>query len=212
MKKAFILLSLLVPLVAYAGWFEYEAGIGVSQSKDMGDGTWYQEGMPHKEVLTAPAYLGGLTGDIGEHLSWHADYVYFGQFGAGCVCVPDSAYNPATHTAANTSHVGAFMGFGHTQGIALTLGPHTDWHGFRFGIEGGPWIYRATWHDSLVDMSGAQYNLNHRTVTQFGWTAGARVERNGWGLSYRYYSASAKWNPQPGLVTGTHMFMITKRF
>lgn len=213
MKKFLLSFILCAPLLAHAGsWFQFEAGIGASHSTDMGDGIWYQQGMPHKEVLTTPAYMGGFTGGIGSHASWHADYVYFGQFGAGCVCVPDNAYNATTHTVLSTAHTGVFQGFGHTQGLALTLEPHVDTHGWRFGVEGGPWLYWATYHETLVDMSGAQTNASHHTHMQVGWTAGASVSRNGWALSYRYYSASPSWNPYPGLVTGAHMLMVTKRF
>jgi hypothetical protein len=210
--KSLPALLLCAPLLAHASWFDYEAGIGVARSADMGDGTWYQEGASHHEDLTTPGFLAGLTGDIGEHVSWHADYVYTGQISAGCVCVPDAAYNVETHTIISSAHTGTFNGFGHTQGLALTLEPHVDTHGWRFGVEAGPWLYWATWHETLVDMSGAQTNASHHTHLQFGWTAGASVAYKSVSLSYRYYSASPSWNPYPGLVTGTHMLTLTKRF
>ena len=133
--KTLLALLLCVPLLAHAGsWFEFEAGIGVGRSSDMGDGIWIQKGAPdNRERLTTPAYLAGLTGDIGSHLSWHADYVYFGTLRASVNGVPDANYNPVTHKVHDfTNRYSPFNGQGHTQGIALTLEPHTDYSGWRF--------------------------------------------------------------------------------
>jgi hypothetical protein len=207
-------LLLVLPLTANAGtWFEFEAGIGASHSKDMGDGTWiqYSPQTPHSEQLASPAYLAGFTGDYGN-FQWHADYIYFGQVRAACLCVPDANYNPKTHTADEKGYI-PFNGFGHTQGAALTVGYGFTWRGFRFGAEAGPWAYLATWHVTHNDPAQpGQYSLGHRTVAQLGYVIGARIERGSFSLSYRYYSASQRWNPYPGLVTGTHILMIEKRF
>jgi hypothetical protein len=208
-------LLLALPLTANAGtWFEFEAGIGASHSKDMGDGTWIQEGAPNNhETLNAPVYLGGLTGDIGNHLSWHADYVYFGGLSASVDGVPDANYNSHTHQVFGTfPRYSPFAGQGHTQGVALTIEPNFTWRGWRFGAEVGPWIYRATWHESLYNLTGQWQNLSHKTTTQLGYTAGVNVSRGSLTVSYRYYSAKGNFNPYPGLVTGTHVLMIEKRF
>jgi hypothetical protein len=213
--KALASLLLCLPMLAHAGsWFDYEAGIGAAHSAGMGDGIWVQQGAPdNRERLTTPAYLGGLTGDIGNHLSWHADYVYFGGVSASVDGVPDADYNPHTHKVTTVpARYSPFNGQGHTQGVALTLEPHVDYHGWRFGVEVGPWVYRATWHESLYSLANQWVNLSHHTITQFGYVAGASVSRGSFTLSYRYYSASPSWDPGPGLVTGTHVLMITKRF
>jgi hypothetical protein len=204
------------PLLAHAGsWFDFEAGIGVARSSDMGDGIWIQKGAPdNRERLTTPAYLAGLTGDIGSHLSWHADYVYFGTLRASVNGVPDANYNPVTHQVHDfTGRYSPFNGQGHTQGVALTLEPHIDYSGWRFGIEAGPWFYWATWHESLYDLANHWDNLSHKTHMQIGYTAGASVSYRSVSLSYRYYSASPSWtNGAPGLVTGTHMLVLEKKW
>jgi hypothetical protein len=210
--KSLVALLLAIPLTANAGsWFDFEAGVGAQVSRGMGDGTWVQQGVPHSEQLATPAYLAGLTGRV-SGFEWHADYVYFGQVEAACLCVPDSAYNPKTHTASERGHI-PFSGSGHTQGFAAALGYGLESHGWRVEAEAGPWLYWATWHESRLDPAyPGETNLSHRTVPQLGWMAGARVERGTFSLSYRYYSASQRWNPYPAMVTGTHMLMITKRF
>jgi hypothetical protein len=203
-----------LPVAAHAGWFDYEAGIGVSRSTDMGDGTWVQQGAPdNHESLTAPAFMGGLTGDLTNRITWHADYVYFGGVSASVDGVPDNNYNPKTHQVYGTfPRYSPFAGQGHTQGLALTLEPHVDWRGWRFGVEAGPWFYFATWHESLYALDNQWHDLSHHTHLQPGFVAGASVSRGSLSLSYRYYSASPSANPYPGLVTGAHVLMLMKRF
>lgn len=212
-----LLALLLLPALAHAGsWFQFEAGIGVQQSQDMGDGIWYQKGVPHHEQLRSPAFLAGATGEVwsngGASLRYHADYVYFGRVSASCTCVTDPEYNAQTHKASVPGYI-PFNGQGHTQGVALTLEPGYTYKGTRFALEAGPWLYWATWHVTHNDPAQpGSYNLDHKTHLQVGWVAGARIERNDLSLSYRYYTASPSWNPNPGLLTGTHMLMLTKRF
>lgn len=213
--KALIAALLAVPLTANAGsWFNFEAGLGLSRSGDMGDGTWIQQGARNnREQMTAPVYMTGLTGDVGEHLSWHADYVYIGGVSASVDGVPDDHYDPVHHRV--TGHVprySAFNGQGHMQGVALTVEARTEWNGWRFGVEAGPWLYFATWHESLYDLNNRWVDLSHKTDLQIGYVVGARVSNGSLSLSYRYYSAKPLWNPYPGIITRTHVLMITKTF
>lgn len=200
-------------------FFRAEVGLGIQQSRDLGDGTWIQKSpqTPHQEQMRSPAFLVGAGGELWsngtESLRYHASYVYFGQYGAACLCVADSQYNPHTHTASAQGSI-PFYGFGHTQGLALTLDLGYTWHGYRVGIEAGPWLYWETWHESRLDpMYPNETNLSHRTVAQVSYVVGARIEHRNFGLSYRYYGASAqKWNLYPGMRNGTHMLMATWGF
>jgi hypothetical protein len=217
MKKLFAALVLMCPLLANAGsWFQFEAGIGAQKSSDMGDGIWVQYGMPHKEALYGPAFMAGITGRVYERgavdVRYHADYVYFGGMQAGCLCTePDATYSIAQRRNLGGGTVSEFYGQGHTQGIALTLQPGYTWHGIRLAVEGGPWVNWSTWHETAY-LPGDTVNGSHRTVVQLAWVAGASVEYNGWALSYRHYWERQSWNPFPGIVTGTDMLMLTKRF
>lgn len=207
-------LLLLAPALAHASWFDFEAGIGVARSKGMGDGVWVQRGVPGShEQLRTPTYLAGVTGDLTEHLAWHADYVYFGGLSAGVRGVPDENYNPRTHQVVGTpTHYGVFNGQGHTQGVMLTIEPHVTYRGLRFGAEAGPFLYWATWHESLDGLDGNHYNLSHKTVPQVGAVAGVSVGAADWKVAYRYFYQRASGNPYPGMVTGTHMLMLEKRW
>jgi hypothetical protein len=200
-------------------FFHAEVGLGYQDSRDSGEGVWVQHSAltPHQEQMRSPAFLVGATGELWSNgtytLRYHADYVYFGQVSASCTCVPDSAYNPHTSTASERGYI-PFAGFGHTQGIALTLDAGYTYHGYRFGLEAGPWFYAETWHESRLDPAYPnETNLSHKTILQVGYVVGARVERGPFGVSYRYYKPSAqKWNAYPGMTTGTHMLMATWGF
>jgi hypothetical protein len=207
-------LLFLLPALAHASWFDFEAGIGVSQSKGMGDGVWVQQGAPgNREQLRSPAYLAGITGDLTDHLAWHADYVYFGGLSASVDGVPDANYDPHAHRMiGNLPRYSPFNGQGHTQGVMLTLEPHTALHGVRFGAEAGPFLYWATWHESLYALDNQWHDLSHKTVPQLGAVAGVSVGANGWKVAYRYFYQKQKWNPYPGMVTGTHMLTFEKRW
>jgi hypothetical protein len=199
-------------------WFQFEAGIGMQQSTDDGDGIWKQVGaFRNEEQLRSPIFLAGLTGDVWSHGAWsvryHADYVYAGQISASCLCVPDENYSVQRHMVMTpTTHLIEFNGFGHTQGVALTSEPGYTWHGVRFAVEGGPWLYWQTWHETAIDVNGFQTDLSHKASMQFGWVGGARIEYGNLSLSYRYYGVKQKWNPTPGLSTGMHTLMAVYRF
>jgi hypothetical protein len=213
MKYSLALLAALALPAHAESFFHAEVGLGMALSRDMGDGTWYQTGVAkHSETLNTPAYMVGVTGDATDWLAWHADYVYFGQQSASCVCVPDSAYNAQTHKASEPGYI-PFNGFGHIQGLTLTLEPYTTWHGYRFAMEGGGWLSWASWHETHIDPAlPGQVNISHRTQFSLSWLVGASVSRGNLSVSYRYYRQPQQWNPYPALVTGTHMIMVRYRF
>lgn len=197
-------------------FFRAELGLGYQTSADMGDGTWVQRGLPFTEKLAGTAFLAGVSAPVFERESFssrvHAGYVYFGSMSATCECVPDANYNPRMHIADERGYI-PFSGGGHTQGLALTLDLGYAFLGYRAAIEAGPWLYLATWHESHDDpVQPGATNLSHHTALQIGWTAGASIEHNAFGLHYRYYSARQLWNPNPGMVTGTHMLYASYSF
>lgn len=210
-------LLLLAPLTAHAGWFNFEAGVGAASTKDLGDGTWYQQGVPHSEHLKTPAFLAGLTGDVYSNgrydVRYHLDYVYIGQQSASCLCVTDPEYSPVTHKASVPGYI-PFNSFGHVQGVSLTLEPGYTWHGVRFAVEAGPWVFWNTWHVHRVDPAQPGVDdLSHKTKVQMGWVAGARLSHGDYSVSYRYYHEPQDWSTgSPGIANGTHMLMLTGKF
>lgn len=210
-----LLALMLLPTLAHAGsWFQFEAGIGAAKTSDMGDGVWYQAGVPHAVKLTTPAYLAGATGEMYARENWslryHVDYVYIGSQSASCLCVGDNQYNANTHTASVPGYA-YFNGQGHVQGVALTLQPTYTWRGVELGAEAGYWAYWNTWHETVLN-AGQTDNLDHKTGLQFAPVFGANITYNSWSASYRYYKERPSWRPVPGIATGTHMLMLTKRF
>jgi hypothetical protein len=227
MKKAAIaVIFALASVVAHADsisdYVQFEAGIGGSHISDMGDGVWVQQGAPNnREKQTTPAFMAGFTGPLYQNgaydVRWHLDYTYIDTYAASVDGVPDENYNPITHQVVNMQDIPRlepFNGQGHTQGVPLTLDAGYTWHGYRFGVEAGAWVYWQTWHESLYALDNEWHNLSHKTVPQLGYIIGARVERGNFALSYRYYNISQKWTDglHPGLATGAHVLMATYRF
>jgi len=196
-----------------------QVGSGYQFSKDMGDGTWIQQGAFNNHEQTNGAALSiGLTGRIWTSGPWsvdyHLDYVYYGQQSASVDGVPDNQYNAQTHRIVGYQgeRLSPFNGQGHVQGIPLTLDIGYTYNGWRVSAEGGAWEYWNTWHESLYDLSNQWVDLSHVTKPQTGFVVGARVEHGPLSLSYRYYQVKEQWNPQPGLVTGTQMLMLQYKF
>ena len=214
MKRHFIAVAVatMLPLVASAheSFFEVEIGLGAAHTKDIGDGTWtqYHEPINH-EGLNSPAYLFGLTGQVVARHKWdlryHLDYVYIGGISASCRCVSDADYGAHNYSGQTSK----FNGFGHTQGVSLTLEPgYTFSNGIRLAVEAGPWVFWNTWHET-ADIPGGLQHVRHEPKAQFSWVAGTSVSYKNWRLAYRYYKQPQTWNPYPALQGGAHMLFIT---
>lgn len=208
-----------IPRAQAQDWFQFEAGLGASHINDMGDGTWIQQGaVDNNETKNTPALMAGFTGEAWRSsrwdVRWHADYTYIGSFSASVLGVPDDQYDPVHHRIHDYQgeRLSPFNGQGHVQGVSLTADVGYTYNGWRFGVEGGPWVFWQTWHESLYDLGNQWDNLSHKTVAQLDYVVGANVTRGNFGLSYRYYHMSQKWNPYPGLATGAHVLMATYRF
>jgi hypothetical protein len=225
MKKAAIAVVLALASVgahadSVSDYIQFEAGVGMSHITDMGDGTWIQQGArDNKEHKNSPALMAGFTGPLYQRgamdVRWHADYVYLGTYSASVDGVPDDQYDAKAHKVVNYQgeRFSPFNGQGHAQGVPLTLDVGYTWHGYRFGVEGGAWVYWQTWHESLYGLDDQMHDLSHVTKPQFGYVVGASVARGDLSLSYRYYNIKQDWSTgSPGLATGSHVLMATYRF
>lgn len=200
-------------------FFQIEAGSGLAIGQTLNDGVWYQQGNPqsHLRNLT-PAYLLGVTGEMYRldkvDFRYHIDYVYMGSQSASCQCVSDDDYNAKTNKIITPgAPTTGFSGGGHIQGIAATLDVGYNYGPWRFGAEGGPWIFWETWHEAAqTGPTGPWMNVPHKTVAQLSYTAGLNVSYKNSTLSYRYYNLPQKWNPYPALLRATHMVAFTYRF
>ncbi|MFS2103552.1 hypothetical protein [Ralstonia sp. Ralssp135] len=160
-----------------------EAGVGGAAYSRGPDGYWVQERFPHKLQLTAPAYEVGFTGDLYRAsrwgISWHADWAWLGQIHTQSLATPsDDNYNPTSATGCNGEclPLANFRGSGHAQALLLTLEPHYDVGKWRFGIEAGPTLHRATWVEDVSNWHGtAPWPITLRVSSTDGWRPGAVI-------------------------------------
>jgi len=219
-------LSLLSCAAKAQDWFQFEAGAGLAISRDS-DGQWVQYGEPHTETRSAPSVMLGATGPIWSSgrfgIDWHADFLYNSQIEASCSCVPDADYNPVTHQVISHEALPAyFSGSGREIGFMLTVAPYVWVDGFKVSAEGGAYIFRQFWNETVVypddpAIYPASYNNkivddSHHPVWQLTWTAGVSVSRGPWTLAYHFLPDVAPWNPFPGLIQKTHLITMTYRF
>jgi hypothetical protein len=214
MKNVLLALAILSSTAQAETFFQAEVGLGVAKTQTLGDGIWYQEGVPHTLKTITPALLIGATGTVYRDrdfdVGYHLDYTFVGNTSASCLCVADPEYNAQTHQADRPGYL-PFNGFGHLQGFSLTVEPGYTYRGVRFAAEAGPWVFWQTWHESALLTTGA-VNASHKPVAQVSYVVGARIEYKGFSLSYRYYNAPQKWNPYPGLAGGAHILMGVYKF
>lgn len=204
------------PAAHAESFFQLEAGIGAAHSADQGDDIWIQQGLGSHEQLNSFAWMVGVTGEPVNHLAWHIDFVDLGRVAAQTPAVGDSEYNTQTHQvirgAAMPNYTVPFSGSGRTMGIALTLEPNYTWRGIRFGAEAGPFIYRATWNETVWNHDGTIMQIDHKPQIQVGYVLGASVGYKNFAVAYRFYADKTKWHPVPGLVSKTSTLMLTYRF
>lgn len=203
-----------------------EVGVGVSQFTTREDGLWYQEGFSHKLDMRSPSISIGLTGDVNSWLSWRASYVYLGNARSSADAVPDATDYPngvGGYNASTKSCNGAcgpmrkFVGRGNLQGVYFTLEPHVTWNGWRFGIEAGPFLYRATWNVDIYNTDGAPQwaayeAMSYKPRIELGMVAGASVSRGHYSVAYQWFHAPTKWNPVPAIWNNVHMITLRYSF
>lgn len=205
-----------------------ELGAGITQYRVAGDGRWFQEGMPHSLNLSAPALMAGFTGPLWRRndwgVDWHVDYVSLAHVSSQCECTPlDSNYSLQTHRLiANPVPVpnANFVGNGNAQGIALTLEPYYLTRGWRFGVEGGLFIYRPAWDETVYNWSPAP-GVEPTTIQahtpngpQVGGVLGVSVGRGPWSVAYQHYFMPG-WlgaKSSPPIYKGADVLMVKYRW
>lgn len=227
-----IVVAFLVALLAspahadsISDYVRLELGIGVSRYQAQGDGTWYQQGMPHSLGLSAPVLAAGFTGPLWTAekwgIDWHVNYVSLGHVSSDCTCTPmDENYDTKTHKKLGLYNVpdARFVGNGNAQGVALTIEPYVRYRGFRFGIEGGLFPYRPSWDVQVSNwaVGGTPTTLNIGTPhgIQLGGIVGASVSRGPFTLSYQHYFLPTKFDAthSPAIWKGADVLMVKYRF
>ncbi|MCG5072295.1 hypothetical protein [Paraburkholderia tagetis] len=208
-------------------FFQVEAGIGGAAYQHGANGLWFQDGFQHRFDLTAPAIEAGFTGDIyqSEHwgISWHADWAWLGTIHTQALATPDDAnYNPVTKGCNGKCWpLANYLGSGHDMGILLTLEPHYDYGGWRFGVEGGPYIHRSTWTEDVIgwvpspDATPMNVSVHNNPKWRLGWVIGASVGYKNFSVSYQYFKNGTPVSSSdhfPSIWSNTHVLMARWRF
>lgn len=220
-------MTLVCSQTAYAeSFFQIEAGIGGSAYQRGPDGLWIQDGFEHDLHLTAPAIEAGLTGNIYQAsrwgVSWHADYVWLATVHTQGLATPsDANYNLQTKSCNGSCWPMAnYLGSGHNSGFILTLEPHYDYAGWRFGVEAGPYLFKNTWSvdvqgwRSTPDAAPENIHVENKAQWKLGYVVGASVGYKNFRLNYQYFANKegvTASNPYPPVWSGTHVLLIKYR-
>jgi hypothetical protein len=207
---------------AEQSWFSFEAGLGLTSAKKVGDGIFYSKGFSHS---TPNGSYGGRAGIVFNAVdaaptSWtpglrfHLTYANFGKVKWSSMNPQDQAdfdgtgrqggYNVKT-LGCDDNNCGVFRKFDSTGGIqalALTVEPYWDLgSGWQIGAELGPALYRSTWVSVATAMSdgrfgpaGTQETLTHPPKIQIGALAGVAVGKGPFSVRVNYlYAPIGKW-------------------
>jgi hypothetical protein len=204
-----------------------ELGAGVSRYRPMGDGTWYQAGMPHSLGLSAPVLSAGFTGPVWRRESWgvdwHVDYVNLGHVHSSCSCTTDDNYDAKSHRELSNPPPAPnadFIGNGNAQGVALTLEPYYLYRGWRIGVEVGLYPYRPSWSETVYGWTPS-WSVPGRTVVvntphawQIGKVVGLSVGRGPLSIEYQHYWLPTRYTDEspPAIWGAADVLMVKYRF
>ncbi|MDR5758208.1 hypothetical protein [Caballeronia sp. LZ035] len=227
MKCALAALALSLPVLAHA--VSFEAGVSSTNYGTQGDGTWYQQGLPHVLNLHTYGFSAGVTGTLysrGSYgMDWHVDYVNLGHVSSSCDCTPiDANYSVPRQALIKqpgyNAPLATFVGNGNAQGIALTLEPWIMYGGTRFGIEAGLFPYRPSWDVSVYNWQVTE-GAAPRTLAvstphglQLGQVVGVSIGRGNATLSLKHYFLPTKFDEThtPALWKGANVVEFKYRF
>jgi hypothetical protein len=212
-----------------ASFFQIEAGISSSNYATQGDGTWFQQGLPHVLNIHTYGFSAGFTGALYDRdtwgVDWHVDYVNLGHVSSTCECTPqDSNYDFQKHVLIVqpgwNAPMANFVGNGNAQGVAFTLEPWMKYRGWRFGFEAGLFPYRPAWDETIygwqVDPNTPQQTIHANTphALQLGEVAGVNVGRGNFTIGLKHYWLPTKFDNShnPAIWKGAWVMEAKYRF
>lgn len=217
MKRFTFLLLLVLPACAHA--VDLEIGAGAAHYTPRGDMMWYQEGFPHKLGLTAPALEIGLHGNAWTSgrwgVDWRATYVYVGNVHTDAMAVSDDNYSKATKSCIGPcKRADRFVTNGHMSGVRLTIEPTYTYNGWKFGIEGGVYVYRPTFHASIYDGDGGpgQWHSDYKPPIQAAPVVGLEIGRGAVSVAYMHYFSKTLRDPYYAMWKATDTLTLRYRF
>lgn len=202
-------LILAVGINSTAQGLRLEVGAGTSKALKPAEGMWHQGDLPHNFQLKDRAYSIGLSGDTPLNgLRWAARYVNLGQFASRAIANADDnddlnrrgAVSPDPRRPECAQRFAAdchynWNGTGSLRGIAAVLGAEPFKIGpVRIGIEGGVFLYKATWREiiSPIDCPGNkcwEMQIDQRTPVQVGSALGLSARWDYVYIAARHYGA-----------------------
>lgn len=216
---------------AYA--VDVEIGAGITHFRTLGDGMYYQEGMPHKLELDKPAFRLTVSHDLSYWLMANASYLYFGRPWMSVHAAPDledylpsgiGGYDPQTnHCRGECGPKRDFVSSGTLQAFALTLEPNIKRGQWRFGIEAGPAIFKGTWKATMTAASeqtpwgpkGTVETLSYDAPWTWTILAGASITYKDVVLRYTYIRTPSRGTTGKNIPFGAkdaHMITLGVRF
>lgn len=173
---------------------DLEVGAGLAVAQPVGDGGWYQAGLPHTLNLRTAYWALGSTDDITQALAWRAHFVNLGRVSSDAqACDRDEDYSSTTLQALPGCNVARYQGHGTDRGVSITLEPHTTYKGWRFGVEAGPYVHWPQWHETVTGWKPAK-DAPPMTITadnpgtpKLGAVIGISAGQGGWSISMRHY-------------------------
>jgi len=240
---AIVISAALAAVVARADsitdYIHLEAAVGGAAYQRGPNGLWMQDGFQHELHLTAPATEVGFTGNIIQRqhwgIDWHADWAWLGTVHTDAM-VPSAntnttsgkwigadlvGVNTANPCSGPCSNLSRFIGSGHDQGFMFTIEPHVDYGGWRFGVEGGPYIHRSSWSEDVIGWVAAPGDAptnSHVAYTpkwMIGSVLGTSIGYKNFSLTYQHFANVIRVsgsNPTPPIWRGTHMLLLKYRY
>ncbi len=223
MKYLLVFLALCAFGTANAA--QWELGVGMAHAQQQPNGTWYQEGFAHTLRLNSPVVEAGVLGRWTRHVNWHVDAVYLGRVGVGSLDVQDANYSLAGHDCAGACmRLQHFTGAGTVYGVQALIDRHTT-GAWQLGVEGGPFLYHASWALSVPDWypstglteTAAPYPISrYNAAWALGWTAGVTMAHGPWQAALQYYADGQQFagyvGGDPTLWRGQFAATVAYRF
>ncbi len=233
----FALLVFALRMAAHAA--QFEVGAGIAHANTQGNGTWYQDGFQHTLQLAQPAVELGVTWRLTQRMDWHLDAVSLGRYSSDSWDTTDANYNGTDGCVGACLPQQHFQGSGRVWGIQALLSLHTR-GAWRFGVEGGPFLYRETWRldvpnwyptalpssvpswftsrtpDAGWIMGQTIPIATYRSRWAVGTVVGATLAHGPWTLALSYYADGVGFGGHvggwPPLWRGQTVVMISRVF
>jgi hypothetical protein len=166
-----------------------DMGVGMTQYiPTVEDGTWYQEPLPHRWLLQAPAFKVGLGYQFKNNWFVQANYMDLGKVKVRASVVDDPLYDPKAHSCKPPcSPVGYIKVHDHYYGPELLVGrafPQGDWSPYLKG--GLALLFHRVQMDSPTD------------AQLLNFTGAIPMLAMGGGLQYRWAYAEGVYYHGPG--------------